>query len=239
MLEKSSPTPHGRLLSLFNILEDWLEAPSIREQLNGQFSKPKNAKLLQSFLSAEAAKAGAVMPEILANQLYFMAISAINDALEVNIHAAHSHAFIHAKSAANALILAQTQKEFHIKKSSVYAIAASFFVAIIVAGSWFTLRESSAPAMLAQTSSQATLVAMPIASPDQTAALMAQLEQMRHGNCQLIEAIQLPDSQKGIYINMVVNGQVSTDPREQQIAIELLKKTRCNYTPMLMANSSG
>ncbi len=239
MLEKSSPTPHGRLLNLFDILEDWLEAPSIREQLNGQFSKPKNAKLLQDYLRVEATKAGVAMPEILANQLYFMAISAIQARLEANIHAPYGHVFNHAKSAANALILAQTKKEFHIKKSSAYAMAASFFVAIIVAGSWFTLRESSAPATLAQANPQSALAAAPMASPDQTAALMAQLEQMRHGNCQLIEAIQLPDSQKGIYLNMVVNGQVSTDPREQLIAMELLKNTRCNYTPMLMANSKG
>jgi ATP-dependent protease HslVU (ClpYQ) peptidase subunit len=237
MLEKSSQKPHARLLALFDILEDWLEAPSIREQLNGQFSKPKNAKLLQDYLSSEATKAGAAMPEILANQLYFMAISAINNALEANNHAAPGHAFIHAKSAANALILAQTKKEFHIAKTTVYAMAASFVVAIFIAGSWFTLRETSAPVRLAQTNPQAILVVAPMANPDQTAALMAQLEQMRHGNCQLIEAIQLPDSQKGIYLNMVVNGQVSTDPREQQIAVELLKKTRCNYTPMLMANS--
>jgi hypothetical protein len=239
MLEKSSASPHGRLLSLFDILEDWLEVPSIREQLNGQFSKQKNTTVLQDYLSAEAAKAGAAMPEILANQLYFMAISAINDALEANIHGPSSHAFIHAKSAANALILAQTKKEFHIKKSSAYAIAASFLGAIIIAGSWFTLHESNTPIALAQVNPQALLVTAPMASPDQTAALIAQLEQMRHGNCQLIEAIQLPDSQKGIYLNMVVNGQVSTDPHEQQIAMELLKKTRCNYTPMLMANSTG
>ena len=76
-----------------------------------------------------------------------------------------------------------------------------------------------------------------LANPEQTAALMAQVELMRHGNCQLIEAIQLPDQYKGIYLNMVVNGQVSTDPREQKIAFALLKQTRCNYTPMLMANS--
>lgn len=239
MLEKSSLTPHGRLLALFDILEDWLEAPSIREQLNGQFSKPKNAQLLHDFLSAEATKAGAAMPEILANQLYFMAISAIQARLQPNIHAGAGHAFNHAKSAANAIILAQTKKEFHIKKSSAYAMAASFFVAIIITGSWFTLRESSVPATLAQASPQATLVATPMASPDQTAALMAQLEQMRHGNCQLIEAIQLPDKVKGIYLNMVVNGQVSTDPQEQVIAMELLKNTRCNYKPMLMANSKG
>jgi hypothetical protein len=247
MLEKSSATPHGRLLSLFDILEDWLDAPnvapSIREQLNGQFSKPKNAKLLQDYLSAEAAKAGAAMPEILANQLYFMAISAINDALQASIHAGAGHAFIHAKSAANALILAQTKKEFHIAKPTAYAIAASFLGALIIAGSWFTLQNNNAPATLAQAVPQASVIATAMASseltasPDSTAALMAEIELMRHGNCQLIEAIQLPDKLKGIYINMVVHGQVSTDPHEQKIAMELLKKTRCNYTPMLMANS--
>jgi hypothetical protein len=240
MLEKSSSTPHGRLLSLFDVLEDWLEAPSIREQLNESFSKPKKTSLMQDFLTTEATKAGAAMPEILANQLYFMAISAIQAHMQANIHASSGHVYFkHAKSAANALIVAQTKKEFRIAKTSVYAMAASFLGAIIIAGSWFTLRESSAPVTLAQVNPQTILVAAPMASPDQTAALMAQLEQMRHGNCQLIEAIQLPDSQKGIYLNMVVNGQVSTDPREQQIAMELLKKTRCNYTPMLMANSTG
>ena len=49
MLEKSSQTPHGRLLSLFDILEDWLDAPNvaptIREQIAGQFTSPKPAKI--------------------------------------------------------------------------------------------------------------------------------------------------------------------------------------------------
>jgi hypothetical protein len=245
MLEKSSQMPHGRLLSLFDILEDWLEAPNIREQIDEQFSTQDHAKLLQAFLTTEATKAGAAMPEILANQLYFMAISAIQAHMQANTHAGYGHYssghvyFKHAKSAANALIVAQTKKEFHIAKTSVYAMAASFLGALIIAGSWFTMRVTSEPVTLAQVNPQAVVMAAPMASPDQTAALMAQLEQMRHGNCQLIEAIQLPDSQKGIYLNMVVNGQVSTDPREQQIAMELLKKTRCNYTPMLMANSTG
>ena len=65
MLEKSSQTPHGRLLSLFDILEDWLDAPNvaptIREQIAGQFTSPKPAKILQDYLTLEAAKAGAAM----------------------------------------------------------------------------------------------------------------------------------------------------------------------------------
>ena len=52
-----------------------------------------------------------------------------------------------------------------------------------------------------------------IASPEQTAALIAQIEQMRHGNCHLIEAIQLPDNIKGIYMNMVVMGKFRLDPQ--------------------------
>jgi hypothetical protein len=244
MLEKSSPTPHGRLLSLFDILEDWLDAPHIGEHVSTQGLTKTNSKLLQDFLAVEAAKAGATMPEILANQLYFMAISTIQARLQSNIHAGSGHAFHHAKNAANALILAQTKKDFHIANSSAYAIAASFIAVLVVAGVLFMLNfshASKAPQIAGlQPLTHSILTTSELTTnPEQTVALMAQLEQMRHGNCQLIEAIQLPDNVKGIYLNMVVNGQVSTDPHEQQIAMELLKKTRCNYTPMLMANSTG
>jgi hypothetical protein len=241
MLEKSSQTPPGRLLSLFDILEDWLDAPIIREQINKQLSTHNHAHRLQDFLTIEATKAGAAMPEMLANQLYFMAVAAAQEKLEANNHMSLSHA----KSAASALIAAQTKKEFHIAKSSAYTIAASFLVVFIGAGVlfMFNLDTKTKQAVLSHPLIQAaitpTATSALTASPEQTAALMAQLELMRHGNCQLIEAIQLPDSQKGIYLNIVVNGQVSTDLHEQQIAMELIKKTRCNYTPMLMANSTG
>lgn len=240
MLEKSSTKPHSRLINLFDILEDWLDAPAISEQINVASTNKKNTRRLQDFLTIEAAKAGAAMPQVLADQLYFMAVAATQEKLQANNIASLSHA----KSAANALILAQTKKEFHIKKSAVYAIAASFFAVVIGTGSLLTLNSEKSPNLIAL--SQPTLQTVKnddefplLASPEQTAALVAQLELMRHGNCQLIEAIQLPDSQKGIYINMIVNGHVSTDPKEQIIALDLIKRTRCNYTPMLMANSKG
>ena len=257
MLEKSSNTPHGRLLKLFDILEDWLEAPSILQQLSQhdlkpEALKPKKATLLQNYLIAEAAKAGAAMPDILGNQLYFMAASTIQARLQANIHAGSSDAFKHAKSAANALILAQTKHEFSFSRNTVFAVAASFVAICIVVGSLYSANlhqqttqtvASNAPNTAQQVPIQSVIpqlvAADTLADPLQTAALMAQIEQMRHGNCQLIEAIQLPDSQKGIYLNMVVNGQVSTDAKEQAIALELLQKTRCNYTPKLMANSTG
>ena len=271
MLEKSSQTPHGRLLSLFDILEDWLEAPtireqtSIREQISEPVYSPKQAKILQDYLTLEAAKAGAAMPEMLASQLYFMAIAAINEHLQpqrlsaqnIPTKAGYSSmiannykGFSHAKSAANALILVQTRKDFYITKFSAYAMAASFLAVLVIAGFMLNLKQtqnndqiaelkSATQSILAASTAPTLAISEMTASPDQTVAIMAQLELMRHGNCQLIEAIQLPDSQKGIYLNMVVNGQVSTNPHEQKIAMELIKKTRCSYTPMLMANSKS
>ncbi len=246
MLKKSSNTPHGRLLSLFEILEDWLNAPNIAQQIKASKITASNSHQLQDYLTIEAAKAGAAMPEMLASQLYFMAIAATQEKLQSNNHASLSHA----KNAARALISAQTKKEFHISKPSAYAIATSFMGILVVTGAVYMNQNASqnlnqgaekksivASSMPIQSAIPQLVSADTLADPEQTAALMAQIELMRHGNCQLIEAIQLPDQYKGIYLNMVVNGQVSTDPKEQKIAFALLKQTRCNYTPMLMANS--
>ena len=244
MLKKSSNTPHGRLLCLFEILEDWLNTPNITEQTKAKTCRQSVSHQLQSYLTIEAAKAGAAMPEILANQLYFMAICATQECLQANNHAGLSHA----KSAANALILAQTKKEFYITKSKAYAVAASFLGIVVVAGALYSnqnikqnlnqaAKKNSVSNMSIPSAIPQLVSADNLADPEQTAALMAQIELMRHGNCQLIEAIQLPDQYKGIYLNMVVNGQVSTQPAEQKIAFALLKQTRCNYSPMLMAKS--
>lgn len=75
------------------------------------------------------------------------------------------------------------------------------------------------------------------ANPEDTAALIAQINQMRNGNCQLIEALQLPDSYKKVYFENIVLGQISTNVADQKLVHQLLDKVRCNYTPMLMANS--
>ena len=199
---------------------------------------------MQDYLTIEAAKAGAAMPEMLANQLYFMAVAAAQEKLLAN----NLLSLNHAKSAAHALIIAQTKQEFYISKSTVYGVAVSFLGVLVVAGALYSNQNSGQNFNLTSAKNAASNipihVAIPqlmsannLADPQQTAALMAQVELMRHGSCQLIEAIQLPDQYKGIYLNMVVNGQVSTDPSEQKIAFALLKQTRCNYTPMLMANS--
>jgi hypothetical protein len=243
MLKKSSSMPQTRLLSLFDILEDWLDAPHAQQSHTPAAIIQPNPSLstnhhLQDFLAIEAAKAGAALPEMLASQLYFMAVAAAQEKLQTNNQLSLSHA----KNAASALIAAQTEKEFRIAKASAYAIAASFLGALVVAGSLFTFNHTNS------VSNQKTAQVEPnpaiihtslIASPQQTAALMTQIDQMRKGNCQLIEALQLPDSYKKVYFENIILGQISTNIEDQKLVHQLLEMVRCNYTPMLMANSRG
>ncbi len=241
MLEKSARTPQARLLSLFDILDDWLNAPKIDAKIN--FENTQHSQVLQNYLSLEAAKAGAAMPEMLASQLYFMAIAAANEKAQGN-----PASFNHAKLAAKALISAQTKREFHIPRKIVYA-SASIVATSLLAGSilFFNNLAPTQQSTLANTNTQSTPNILPtaanpnntlnIASPEQTAALFAKVDQMRKGNCQLVEALQLPDQYKKVYFENVVLGQISTNPEEQRLANQLLDMVRCNYTPMLMANS--
>lgn len=242
MLKKSGNTPQSRMLHLFDLLDDWLHAPKINHRID---IKPSHTQSpLVHYLTLEATKAGAAMPELLANQLYFMAIAATQEKL----HHQNASSLSHAKNAANALIAAQTKREFHIPKKPAYAVAASTMLIISsMVGYQFwksdTLRQTTqntssirtgmpTSGMVADTSHLS-------ASPEQTAALFARIEQMRKGNCQLIEALQLPDSYKKVYFENIVLGQISVNREEQQLANQLLDMVKCNYTPMLMANSKS
>jgi hypothetical protein len=238
MLKKSSTSPELRILNLFDILNDWLDAPHTNTDITPNLSHDEHP--LVQYLAVEAAKAGVALPELLANQLYFMAIAAAQEKLQHHNPASLSHA----KSAAKALITAQTKRDFHIPKRTAYAVAAC---TLIVAGSLVGYQFWN---FNSQTATTDTLTATPVstmtadtsniqASPTQTAALFARIEQMRKGDCQLIEALQLPDSYKKVYFENVVLGEISTNRDDQKLTNQLLDMVKCNYTPMLMANSKS
>jgi hypothetical protein len=246
MLDKMGSTPRERLLALFDILGDWLDAPHIRESMSGtdwnaiDMADPEPQSLLL-YLTAQAQASGAQEPETLARQLYFMCMSMLREELRSPGCAASQHA----KQVARALIQAQTQKEHFVTRRSAYAMAASvFFVTGILSVLAFGMLKPSIPGQNtagAIASSQAATIGTKSteARPEQTAALFAVIEQMRRGECQYPEALLLPDAQKAVYLTNVVQGQISTNAEDQQLVLQLLKKVRCNYTPMLMKNSVG
>jgi hypothetical protein len=252
MLAKSSKTPQGRILSLFDILDDWLAAPEIHVKITP--GTTPNLQLI-NFCTEQAIALGASNPAILAEHIVLIA----RNATQHELNQPGSGSLIHAKKAANALILAQTQKEWSLlktvsSKSAVYGIAASLFLLIGIAATWL-------PTLIQSNHQQITLannyssgnanvlqVAAKLSNPNlrntnlsaQDAATMySKYEQMRNGTCQFPEALQIPDKDKAIYLENVVSGKLPTNLSDLAIANTYLEKVRCNFTPMLMANSTS
>lgn len=242
MLAKSSNTPDGRLLSLFDILDDWLLAPNVQKTTEFQHNP---SPILVSYCTEQAKSLGAENPIILAEHIVLIAHSAALQAIE---HPG-SNSLMHAKKAADALIQAQTQKTgFYTKlkqqRPVVYGIAASIFIMIGAGAVWLpTLLQTAMP------SNQIALLSTPIkTTPNplpQSKALTAidaskmyaKYEQMRSGTCQFPEALQIPDKHKSVYLENVVGGKLPADLDDLTIANFYLEKVRCNFTPMLMATS--
>lgn len=251
MLEKSSKTPSGRILSLFEILSDWLTAPDLHVKLSAQLTAQN---LLTSYLAKQATAMRAANPEILAEHIVLIAHNA---ALQTISEPSSNH-LAHAKIAANALIQAQMQKEWPLPKSTlskrtVYGAAASLFVIGLSVTSFSALVQMHAPQNIViaidqarnHTSSDIKATAFESnpqnvsLSAHEAATMYAKYEQMRNGTCQFPEAIQIPDKDKAIYLENVVGGKLPSNLKDLATANFYLEKVRCNFTPMLMANSVG
>ena len=242
MLEKSSGKASQRLLNLFDILGDWLQAPHIREHLkrDNRSAVETPAALLQ-YLTEQSRILRAAAPETLAHQLYFIAVGA----LQQELRTPGCQAFLHARQAAQALV--DTQKPAEHKPSlSRYGMAASL-AAIAGLSSYLAfslLQPTSATAMATlhtPTVAAHQTLALPAtyANPVHTAEMYASIERMRGGVCHYFEALMLPEGQQGVYLRNVVGGEVSTDAADQAVAARLMQRVRCDYAPMLMKNSTS
>lgn len=238
MLTKCSKTPQGRLLGLFDILNDWLKAPSF-EQASVTLGAPN--PLLISYCVDQAKSLGAQNPELLAEHIVLIAQNAARHA----ITQPESNSLIHAKKVALALIQAQTQKTglaAGIKGSrpALYGIAASMVILIGAAAIWapMFMHSQSAQAQIAQQEQTNTTINQNKALTAIDASRMyAKYEQMRQGTCQFPEVLQIPDEHKSIYLENVVGGKLPNDLADLGVANFYLEKVRCNFTPMLMAAS--
>jgi hypothetical protein len=253
ILAKSSKTPQGRILSLFDILNDWLAAPDTQMVITQ--ASLENSQLIV-FLTTQAKNLGASNPSILAEHITLIA----RNAAQQEINQPGCGSLMHAKKAANALILAQTQNEWTwlenlrdrltaikpiISKPAIYGISASLFLMIAIGSIWLPslLRAQTKPLIAESFNNQTTKVSTAISpvntrlTAQEAAAMYARYEQMRNGTCQFPEAIQIPDKDKAVYLENVVGGKIPTNLNDLAIANSYLEKVRCNFTPMLMANS--
>ncbi len=240
MLEKSSKTPQGRILSLFDVLQDWLHAPNIHIKIE----ENATSQALITFCIEQAKACGAANPSILAEHIILIA----RNAAQQEINHPNSGSFAHAKKAAHALILAQTQNDRLLSKPVMYGIAASLFLLVAAGAIWSPLQNQDNLLSLAQNNvsnnghiitaafspKQAAEIGI---TADEASKMYAKYEQMRNGTCQFPEVLQIPDKDKTVYIENVVNGNLPTNLNDLAIANSYLEKVRCNFTPMLMAKS--
>ena len=241
MLKKSGNTPEARILNVFDILSDWISAPSIAQNLEpNKFERSLPDRLLE-YISNEAKIAGIETPELLAQQIVFLILSGLRDEL----NNADSKALHHAKQAAQALITVQSTKEKvaeRYKRPAAY-IALGAFVGVAAIAGLIAFENKTTMNVIENIQANSTETPamqedMP-ANPKATADLYASYETMRGGECQYIEALQIPDADKKIYLENVVGGEVPSNAHDQLIAQKYLQKIRCNYTPMLMKNSTN
>lgn len=233
MLDKSGKQASHKLLGLFNILDDLLSSPIV-QQLPAATADTSPPDRLQNYLASQAQLAGARLPDMLANQLYFMALSACQEKL---LHK-QSSALQHARQAAQALIDVQTKREIDWLAIRNYGIVVVALLSGVMGGYYWHMQLGAQPVTQALEERQPP--ASPLsheASPTETAAIYSRLETMKHGDCRLIEAIQLPERLKSVYVENVINGHVTTNRDEQVLVNQLLDQVQCNYTPKLMANS--
>ncbi len=244
LMSKVSPDAKLRLISLFDFLEATLKAQVDFQTFQQTFQQDQifNPSLTQYCIQLSR-EAQAHHPETLADHLLFIAQNAFNQQLNQPTQA---H-LMHAKKVAEALILAQSNAQssffngLKLLHPTRFAIAASF--SVILLGGFFLWQQTPQQTTIALSEANRTENATSVRGGDasltaqEASAMYAKYETMRSGTCQFLEAIQIPDKDKAVYLESVVGGKLPTNLKDLQTANAYLEKVRCNYTPMLMRKS--
>lgn len=225
-LKSGKSSPKSRLLKIFDVL---LTPTSYsRHEIEQEFVQQK-AHLIR-FLHKQAKASGAQLPDTLAQQI----IIVLDNALQQEKQHPQSQALRHARTATEALILAQCAdgwgklRDLGTNASFVSLLGITLFV------TWYMLREP--PIVRAPTSTyqlwHMSAKETP-ASPQHVAAFYNALDRMRQGTCQFPQALMLGSSERSVFLNNIVNGRLSNRAEEIALATQLLKKVSCEYRPLI------
>lgn len=230
MLDKSADTPRGRVLALFDIMADWNAAPGVH------FSAPNhlmgNEEALIAYLAREMNALQLKEPDILATQIYFIAMGALQTAETQE----SGNIFIQARQAAAILL------DAHRPQRRLKSVATVLSTAMLVLGSALFVshiqQQETTPATIATVSSFiATHDLQPVSvrtSPAQVASLNDLLERMRRGVCQYPQALMLAPEARAVLLENVVNGSVPIDAARLREAYRLAQNVECYYAPATM-----
>lgn len=230
MLDKSADTPRGRVLALFDIMADWATAPGIHPRTPDTLMGNEDA--LISYLTRELNALNLQEPEILANQIYFIAMGA----LQASSVPEQGNVFAQARQAAAILLDAHRPPRRIKSAATVFATAALVLASALLL---FPLQEQAINAgNLASLQPSAGIeslhYASTSASPDQVASLTDALERIRRGVCQYPQALMLEPGARAVLLENVVNGSIPADAASLREAHRLTQTVECYYAPTAM-----
>jgi hypothetical protein len=230
MVSKSSAAPTARIVNLFAILQDWMDAPGIRPQLGDLDVASRNE--LQAFIHTLVSDAGLSEPEKLAFQLHFLLLGALNDELRNPGNKALERA-----GEAAAVMVAAARAPARFGKSHVLA-AASFGVLAVMVGA-LTLLPVSMPQEPAVTQSHLAAsvqdVVLASSRPDQLAAIYQLHDKLQTGQCSYPQALMLSADQRALFLDGVVNiDRLNATASNLDEVRQLYKKVDCSYAPAAM-----
>lgn len=227
MVEKAAATPRGRISALFGVLQDWTDAPGMRQLLREEWLNDNGQREIKKFLLHLATGAGASHPEALASQLSLVLFGALSEELRNP----GSGALLQGGRAADLLlaghvVMRGSPQRYARYAAPVMAVMAALALLMPYAGSLLPVEDHPAQPVRA----------IPVASsPDQVAAIYRMHDAMRAGDCWYPQALMLPPEQRAVYMDHVIAGNVERlSPEMLMMVNQLYQKVQCYYPPAAM-----
>ncbi len=222
--KKASNAP---LLALSNQLYDW--NTSILSKVNSQSSLHnltlEDVSLLKQKISLAMQNSSAKPSEVIADQLFFLAIGAI----QVQFQTGSDQAWQLIDHSVNDFLNAQ--KEKRIYSLGLFSTAVAICLSILMLAP-VQLNNISAPAPI-----KVPVKQTPVGSTDPVTISMLQLayKKMQNGTCQLPQAGMLPPEQRHAFLSFVNNGVIEVEHVENlRLALGYVD---CLYPQKLMGSS--
>lgn len=237
MLQHAATHPRGRIMALFDILQDWMDAPGLRQALQPDMLVQAPAEPLLDYLEQQARLARCSDPDGCARQIYYLALGALHETLS---HPG-GNAVDDARNAAEILLAAQnkpTNRQAHAALAAALLCLLALPASVLqqpVPDASRSLQQlvvaRAEPQTLAAHGVRAELASY---SPDRLSSMHQTLEKLQQGVCQYPQALMLPPEQRSILIENIVNGELSANHQRMQLAQKVALKVDCYYAPIAM-----
>jgi hypothetical protein len=227
MADRAAATPRGRIMALFGVLQDWMDAPGIRQLLQAESLTDAGQREIKTYLLHLATGAGVSNPEVLASQLSLVLFGALNEELRNP----GSGALLQAGQAADLLVAGHIDTRRSPQRYVRHI--APLTVALVAIAVLMPYPDSLAP--VEQLRPQPVRTIPTVSNPDQVAAIYHMHDAMRAGDCGYPQALMLPPEQRAVYLEHVISGSVERLAPETLVMVnQLYQKVQCYYPPAAM-----